>query len=125
MPFYLHLLEALLQCKIKLFYIKVAGLGVPIFRVFTVYEIFLITSKFDAALVKHYTKDNVKYGLFKHSRASTFKHNIAKFRKYLRIYACPGYQQVSVSNIIILLVSEKKGLLKYMYSTQVTFGQGH
>ena len=39
MPFFLHLLEVLLHCKIKLFYIKdttVAGLGVPIFRVFTV-----------------------------------------------------------------------------------------
>ena len=39
MPFFLHLLEALLHFKIKLFYIRtttVAGLGVPIFRVFTV-----------------------------------------------------------------------------------------
>ena len=38
-PFFLHLLEALLQCKIKLFYIKDnygAGLGVPIFRVIMV-----------------------------------------------------------------------------------------
>ena len=41
LPFFLHLLEALLHCKIKLFYIKDnygTGLGVPIFRVFTVYS---------------------------------------------------------------------------------------
>ena len=39
LPFFLLLLGALLHCKIKLFYIRtttVAGLGVPIFRVFTV-----------------------------------------------------------------------------------------
>ena len=39
LSFFLLLLEALLHCKIKLFYIRtttVAGLGVPIFRVFTV-----------------------------------------------------------------------------------------
>ena len=36
LPFFLHLLEALLHCKIKMFHIKDNyGLGVPIFRVFT------------------------------------------------------------------------------------------
>ena len=48
LPFFLHLLEALLHRKIKLFY-TVAGLGVPIFRVFTVLrniqEMALISSK--------------------------------------------------------------------------------
>ena len=42
MPFFLHLLEALLPCKIKLFILRtttVAGLGVPIFRVFTVHKV--------------------------------------------------------------------------------------
>ena len=39
LPFFLHLLETLLHCKIKWFILRtttVAGLGVPIFRVFTV-----------------------------------------------------------------------------------------
>ena len=42
MPFYLHLLAALLHCKIKLFYIRTitaVSLGVPIFRVITVLQL--------------------------------------------------------------------------------------
>ena len=39
LPFFLHLLEALLHVKLNCFILRiitVAGLGVPIFRVFTV-----------------------------------------------------------------------------------------
>ena len=45
LPFFLLLLEALLHCKIKLFYLRittVASLGVPIFRVFTVSSVLSI-----------------------------------------------------------------------------------
>ena len=61
--------------------------------------IFLVISKFDAELVKNkcrYVRDNVKYGLFRHSRAITTSEtpNIAKFRTHLIVYTCPGYQQV-------------------------------
>ena len=60
LPFFLHLLEALLRCKIKLFYIvrttMVAGLGVPIFRVFTV-----IVIQFRKDVFFSYCKDRTLY----------------------------------------------------------------
>ena len=67
MPFYLHLLAALLHCKIKLFILRTitaVSLGVPIFRVFTVLQLnYFEQKKINVGLEKKYSLCQILRGM--------------------------------------------------------------